>query len=88
MQRNALCIALRFHLYLLLFNHTLIIDVISLVKNNDVSIAAMPWDVATKESSCEQSQPSGQSKENLVVSTVGAKATEKKDHSMVLIYLR
>ncbi len=38
----------------------------------------MPWDVATKESSCEQSQPSGQSKENLVVSTVGAKATKKK----------
>jgi hypothetical protein len=43
--------------------------------------------VATKESSCEQSQPSGQSKENLVVSTVGAKAT-KEDYSMVLIYLR
>jgi hypothetical protein len=32
----------------------------------------VPWHVATKESSCEQSQPSGQSKENLVVSTVGA----------------
>ena len=78
MQRNALCIALRFHLYLFLFNHTLIIDVIAFVKNNDVSIAAVPWDVATKESSCEQSQPSGQSKENLVVSTVGAKATKKK----------
>ena len=42
------------------------------------SITALPWDVATKESSCEQSQPSGQSKENLVVSTVGAKATKKK----------
>ena len=78
MQRNALCIALRFHLYLFLFNHTLIIDVIAFVKNNDVSIAAVPWDVATKESSCEQSQPSGQSKENLVVSTVGAKATKKR----------
>jgi hypothetical protein len=38
----------------------------------------MPWDVATKESSCENPQPSGQSKENLVVSTVGAKATKKK----------
>ncbi len=42
------------------------------------SIAALPWDVATKESSCEQSHPSGQSKENLVVSTVGAKATKKR----------
>ncbi len=78
MQRNALCIALRFYLYLFLFNHTLIIDVIAFEKNNDVSIAAVPWDVATKESSCEQSQPSGQSKEYLVVSTVGAKATKKK----------
>ncbi len=38
----------------------------------------MPWDVATKESSCEQSQLSGQSKENPVVSTVGAKATKKR----------
>ncbi len=37
----------------------------------------MLWDVATKESSCEHSQPSEQSKENQVVSTVGAKATEK-----------
>jgi hypothetical protein len=46
--------------------------------NNDVSIAAVPWDVATKESSCEQSQPSGQSKENLVVSTVGANETKKR----------
>ncbi len=52
--------------------------VIAFVKYNDVSIAAMPWDVATKESSCEQSQPSGQSKKNLVVSTVGAKATKKR----------
>ncbi len=42
------------------------------------SIAALPWDVATKESSCEQSQPSGQSKENLVVSSVEAKATKKR----------
>jgi hypothetical protein len=42
------------------------------------SIAALPWDVATKESSCEQSQSSGQSKEKLAVSTVGAKATEKR----------
>jgi hypothetical protein len=34
--------------------------------------------VATKKSSCEKSQPSGQSKDNLVVlSTVGAKATKK-----------
>ena len=49
-----------------------------LKRNNDVSIAAVPWDVATKESSCERSQPSGQSKENLVVSTVGAKATKKR----------
>jgi hypothetical protein len=78
-QRNSLCIALRFHLYLFLFNHTLIIDVIAFVKNNDVSIAAVPWDVATKESSCEQSQPSGQqSNENLVVSTDGAMVTKKK----------
>ena len=51
MQRNALCIALLFQLYLFLFNHTLIIDVIAFVKNNDVSIVAVPWDVATKESS-------------------------------------
>ncbi len=60
---------------------TLIIDVIAFVKNDDVSIAAMPWDVATKESSCEQSQPSGQSNENLVVSTVGAMVTKKKYYS-------
>jgi hypothetical protein len=34
--------------------------------------------VATKKSSSEKSQPSGQSKENLVVlSSVGAKATKK-----------
>ncbi len=78
MQRNALCIVLRFHLYLFLFNHTLIIDGIAFVKNNDVSIAATPWDVATKKSSCEQSQPSGQSKENLVVSTAGAMANKKE----------
>jgi hypothetical protein len=61
-QCNALCIALQFQLYLFLFNHTVIIDVIAFVKNNDVSIAAVPWDVATKKSSCEQSQPSGQIK--------------------------
>jgi len=33
-QRNALCIALLFQLYLFLFNHTLIIDVIAFVKND------------------------------------------------------
>ncbi len=51
-----------------------------LKRNNYVSIAAvlLPQDVATKKSSCEKSQPSGQSNENLVVlSTVGAKATKK-----------
>jgi hypothetical protein len=51
-----------------------------LKRNNHVSIAAMPQpqDVATKKSSCEKSQPSGQSKENRVMlSTVGAKATKK-----------
>ncbi len=79
MQRNTLCIALRFQLYLFLFNHTLIIDVIAFGKKMMFSIAALPWDVATTESSCEQSQPSGrQSKENLVVSTVGARATKKR----------
>ena len=58
---------------------TLIIDVIAFVKNDDVSIAAMPWDVATKESSCERSQPSGQSKKIWWCEcTVGAKATKKK----------
>jgi hypothetical protein len=51
-----------------------------LKRNNDVSIAAVPQpqDVATKKSSCEKSQPSGHSKDNLVVlSRVGAKTTKK-----------
>ena len=38
----------------------------------------MPYNVATKESSCEKSQPSGHSKENLVVSTVKQRQLKKR----------
>ena len=34
--------------------------------------------MAAKKSSCEKSQPTWQSKENLVVFTIGAKATQKR----------
>jgi hypothetical protein len=44
--------------------------------------------VATKESSCEQSQPSGQSTENLVVTVYCWSTGNYKDYSMVIIYLR
>jgi hypothetical protein len=49
-----------------------------LKRNKNIAAVLQPQDGATRKSSCEKSQLSGQSKENLaVLSTVGAKATKK-----------
>ena len=76
-------------------NHTLSIDVMAFVKNNDFSIISLALGCGDKEIimwNCEKSRPSWQPKENLVVSTAGVWQPKKGDYvppcSMVIINLR